>query len=96
MYIVRRRYSVWRGHEIVVKNPQAGAIRGKTVVAGIDAGFWKRVADSDRGKLLPAEVSRWVDMGMADVISGFYQVAIFDPTMSASLHAGLHSLSSRF
>jgi hypothetical protein len=68
-------YSVWRGKQISVANPTAdGSLKKKHVVAGFDSSFWKRVGDSDRGMLLPAEAAEGFDKGTHSVVSGFYQV----------------------
>ena len=61
----------------MVRNPSAPLHLRRdpgTAVGAIGAGIWKRVVDTPH-KLLPSEVARFVDMGYAEVVGGFFQMS---------------------
>jgi len=66
-------YEIWKGRESVVRNPAAPAnLRGKSTVGGFPVPFWTEVANN--AKLLPPNIAQWVDMGVGNVVGGFYQI----------------------
>lgn len=69
----RLEYEVWKGSEVVVRNPAAPEhLMGKKISGGFPLNFWTDIASAR--DMLPKAVATWVDMGVAKVLGGFYQV----------------------
>jgi len=66
-------YEIWQGRKVVVRNPSATSrLIGKSVVGGFRGDIWTRLAD--RPEMLPKCAAQWVDMGVATIVGGFYQI----------------------
>mmetsp|Transcript_9448 Transcript_9448/g.22394 ORF Transcript_9448/g.22394 Transcript_9448/m.22394 type:complete len:687 (+) Transcript_9448:23-2083(+) len=66
-------YQIWHGRQVPVRHPSAPSrLQGKDVVGGFRSDFWTRL--ESKVPMLPRLAAQWVDMGVAKVVGGFYQI----------------------